>query len=413
MTSFSKHVLRFTIFSALIALSACTTIPVPAPSDVPNTQNPVSVIAAKPILTPNPTAPIPAPPPPAKLPPEVPIYELPSAFGELDSWLWTNIDAAFISFQKSCESWGQADQNAMLNSNLPQYGRYSDWAEACLGASISTNPHRFFEAYFTPVQQSTDTETDGLLTGYYEPEMDVRLLPDAEFYEPILSKPASQTVQNLPRAQLSASSARVIAYGRPIDVFFLQIQGSGRLKFEDGKTLRAAYGGNNGKAYKSIGKVLVQRGELTLQQASKQAIEDWMARNGRDAARALMNENPRYIFFTEQIILNGEGPRGAMRVPLTAMGSIAIDPRYHPYGVPIWLETTLPQSAGDFRGKPQSIFVMAQDTGNAIRGPLRGDLFFGSGKAAGDRAGVMKHRAAWSVFLPKALALKYAPSPTS
>jgi len=178
------------------------------------------------------------------------------------------------------------------------------------------------------------------------------------------------------------------------------------LRFKDGKTLRAAYAGNNGKAYKSIGKVLVDRGELTLQTASKQAIEDWMARNGRKAARALMNENPRYIFFAEQVIEGSEGPRGAMRVPLIAMSSIAVDPRYHPYGMPIWLQTTLPQKAGDFRGKPQSILVMAQDTGSAIRGPLRGDLFFGSGEAAGARAGVMKHRAIWTVFLPKKLALK-------
>ena len=102
-----------------------------------------------------------------------------------------------------------------------------------------------------------------------------------------------------------------------------------------------------------------------------------------------------------------------MRVPLTAMGSLAVDPRYHPYGVPIWLDTTLPHKGGDFRGKKQTILVMAQDTGSAIRGPLRGDLFFGSGDAAGARAGVMKHRAVWSVFLPKALALKYAPAPSS
>jgi len=400
-----------------IGLTACATMPKTDQTGKnfpdPDVENPGVIVLAEPILTPAPAAPIPAPPPPAPEPPEQPVYELPNEFADLENWLGSDIDAAFASFKNSCQSWKQADQSAMLNPNLPQYGRYSDWTGACHGALIATSPHRFFEAHFTPVQQSTDTEVDGLLTGYYEPEMDVRLKADAEFYEPILAKPTLEATQRLPRAGLSAQSSRVIAYGRPIDVFFLQIQGSGRIRFKDGTSLRAGYAGNNGKPYKSIGKVLVERGELTVEQASKQAIEDWMARNGRKAARQLMNENPRYIFFTEQKIDGNEGPRGAMRVPLTAMGSLAVDPRYHPYGVPIWLDTTLPQKGGDFRGKKQTILVMAQDTGSAIRGPLRGDLFFGSGEAAGARAGVMKHRAVWSVFLPKALALKYAPAPNS
>jgi len=415
MLSLSRCFVTVFLFGAVLNLAACTTVPKIDPPNTgqsgtnfpnPDVENPGVIIEAEPILTPKAVTEIPAPPPPAEEPPEVPVYELPNEFANLEGWLWSDLNASFASFRKSCESWGQADQNAMLNPNLPQYGRYADWSEACLGALVTTNPHRFFEAHFIPIQQSTNTESDGLLTGYYEPEMDVRLSPDAEFNEPILAKPKSEAVQNLPRSKLSARSSRVIAYGRAIDVFFLQVQGSGRLRFKDGNVLRAAYAGNNGKGYKSIGKVLVERGELTLETASKQAIEDWMVRNGRAAARELMNQNPRYIFFTEQAIQGNEGPRGAMRVPLTAMSSIAVDPRYHPYGMPIWLQTTLPQQAGDFRGQPQSLLVMAQDTGNAIRGPLRGDLFFGSGEAAGARAGVMKHRAIWTVFLPKALALK-------
>jgi len=417
MSMCSKYFKKYLLFGAIFALSACVTVPEADKTGAnfpnPDVENPGVIIIAEPVLTPKLPEPIPAPPPPVETPPEVPVYELPNEFADLDNWIWSNIDASFVSFQNSCKSWEQADQNAMLNPNLPQYGKYSDWQEACNAAQIATNPHRFFEAFFTPVQQSTPKDRDGLLTGYYEPEMDVRLTPDAEFYEPILSKPKDLTIQNRPRAQLSARSSRVIAYGRPIDVFFLQIQGSGRLRFKDGNTLRAAYAGNNGKPYKSIGKVLVDRGELTVEKSSKQAIEDWMKRNGRKAARELMNENPRYIFFTEQKVENNEGPRGAMRVPLTAMGSMAVDPRYHPYGVPVWLDTTLPQMAGDFKGQKQSILVMAQDTGNAIRGPLRGDLFFGSGSDAGERAGVMKHRASWSVFLPKALAAKNKPKPSS
>ena len=113
-----------------------------------------------------------------------------------------------------------------------------------------------------------------------------------------------------------------------------------------------------------------------------------------------MNENPRYIYFTEQSIRAGEGPQGAMRVPLTGMGAIAVDPRYHPYGSLVWLETTLPTKAGDYRGQQTGVLVAAQDTGSAIKGPLRADLFFGSGDDAGERAGVQKHRAKWTLFLP-------------
>jgi len=168
--------------------------------------------------------------------------------------------------------------------------------------------------------------------------------------------------------------------------------------------LRAAYAANNGQSYRSIGAVLVARGDMTLEQASKQAIADWMTRNGPAAARQLMNENPRYIYFTEQSIRAGEGPQGAMRVPLTGMGAIAVDPRYHPYGSLAWLNTTLPTQPGDFRGQPTGLLVTAQDTGGAIKGPLRADLFFGSGKDAGDRAGVQKHPVSWTILLPRFMA---------
>jgi len=273
--------------------------------------------------------------------------------------------------------------------------------------SVNPGPsdaRKFFESWFTPVSLTTPTEPDGLLTGYYEPEVDVRLSPTAEFSEPILAKPTSKTKVKLPRAQVNANTSRVIAYGRPIDVFFLQIQGSGRLKYADGRILRAAYAANNGQPYRSIGGVLIRRGELTREQASKQSIANWMARKGPKATRDLMNENPRYIYFTEQSIRPGEGPQGAMRVPLTAMGAIAVDPRYHPYGSLAWLETILPTQAGDYRGQATGILVAAQDTGSAIKGPLRADLFFGSGDDAGDRAGVQKHPVRWTILLPKHMA---------
>ena len=256
---------------------------------------------------------------------------------------------------------------------------------------------------------ATNTQSAGQLTGYYAPQIDVRRRADAVYSEPILARPSSAAVQNQPRKDINATTSRVLAYGRPIEVFFLQIQGSGRIKFPDGKTYRAAYDGHNSHTYKSIGKVLVARGEMTLEQASKQSIENWMLQAGPVAARALMNENPRYIFFKTENIVGELGPKGAMRAPLTAMGSMAVDPRYHPYGALVWLRAKLPQFGGDYQGAESGLLVSAQDTGGAIKGPMRGDLYFGAGDEAGERAGVTKHQAVWTLFLPRSLALHALP----
>ena len=411
------------IAGVMACLSACaTTVPLPPVPDTPIvvedvpkgpvTEAPKDIVIAEPVPQPEPAPAITAPPPPIDLPLEVEIFETPKWYAQLSYWQSADHRPALDSFKRSCASFAKADLSAQLNPQQPEYGRYNDWIPACdeaqfIGGSQS-EARRFFENQFEPLVLATPQGNEGLLTGYYEPEIEVRKTPDAKYSEPVLAKPKSYLVQNLTRAQLGPNWSRVIAYGTPIDVFFMQVQGSGRIKFQDGTTLRAAYAGNNGKTYKSIGKVLVERGEMTLEEASKQAISDWMERAGPEKARELMNENPRYIFFTEQKIGEGEGPRGGMRVPLTAMGSMAVDRRYHPYGTLAWLETTIPQYPGDYRGQAGGVLVSVQDTGNAIRGPLRGDLFFGAGDEAGDRAGVMKHPVRWTILVPKAI----APKPT-
>ena len=413
-----RRILGFLIMGSFAA--ACTTVPVAPNYPEPDAENTeveslgvLTQAQAQPLPAPPPAPRVQTPPPAPKEPPPEPVIEAPaqSGFEALSSWAGHDPSPALSAFVRGCETWAKADDGAFLNPNLPQYGTYGDWRVTCQGASIleSVEPQaedvrQFFESWFRPVSLTEPNATDGLLTGYYEPEVEVRLSPTVQFSEPILAKPTSADKVKLPRAQVNASTSRVIAYGRPIDVFFLQVQGSGRLNYEDGRILRAAYAANNGQSYRSIGGVLIRRGELTREQASKQSIADWMARNGPKAARDLMNENPRYIYFTEQSIRPGEGPQGAMRVPLTGMGAIAVDPRYHPYGSLVWLETTLPTFPGDYRGRPTGILVAAQDTGSAIKGPLRADLFFGSGKDAGDRAGVQKHRARWTILLPRNIA---------
>jgi len=412
----------------LVFLSACaTTVPVPPQTETPvatetpppvpevkspQTEAPSDVVIAEPISEPKVVTEVVAPPPPSDLPLEVEIFETLKWYAQLSYWQSADHRPALESFKRSCASFAKADLSAQLNPQQPEYGRYNDWIPACDEAQFiggnQFEARRFFEDQFEPLVLATRQGDEGLLTGYYEPVIDVRKTPDSKYSEAILAKPKTEAVQNLERSQLGPNWSRVIAYGTPIDVFFMQVQGSGRIKFQDGTTLRAAYAGNNGKTYKSIGKVLVERGEMTLEEASKQAISDWMERAGPEKARELMNENPRYIFFTEQKIGEGEGPRGGMRVPLTAMGSMAVDRRYHPYGTLAWLETTIPQYPGDYRGQAGGVLVSVQDTGNAIRGPLRGDLFFGAGDEAGDRAGVMKHPVRWTILVPKAI----APKPT-
>jgi len=296
-----------------ISAAACTTVPdgpaTPGQTDrrvevIPESDPQVIATAARPLPTPPPAPRVETPPPVATEPPPSPVIEAPalSGFAALPNWKSHDPRPALSAFVKGCQTWTKADPNAPLNPNLPQYGRFKDWISTCQSASVlqSVEPsdmdaRNFFESWFVPVNLSTPDAPDGLLTGYYEPEVEVRLQPDATFSEPILAKPATEAALKLPRAKVTAATSRIIAYGRPIDVFFLQIQGSGRLKYADGRILRAAYAANNGQAYRSIGGVLIARGELTKEQASKQSIADWMTRNGPQAARALMNENPRYI----------------------------------------------------------------------------------------------------------------------
>lgn len=334
-------------------------------------------------------------------------------FSVLPYWSSSDLRPAMAAFRRNCDVWMARTPSAPMIARKPEYGRIGDWFEACQAASrtgVSAGAARaFFETQFSPVNIATSGGSSGLVTGYYQPEIEARRRPDNVFSEPILTLPRSESARRLPRAKITGSGSRIIAYGRPIDVFFMQVQGSGVLRFQDGTKVRAGYAGNNGYKYKSIGRVLVERGQMNLEQASKQRIEDWMTRAGPRAARELMNQNPRYIYFAESRINPGEGPQGSMGVPLTAMGSVAIDPAFYPYGVPIWLTVKLPQTGGDYRGIETGQLLIAQDSGNAIKGAMRGDLYFGSGDYAGERAGVMKHPARWTVLLPKSLAKRLIP----
>lgn len=331
-----------------------------------------------------------------------------SVFALLPHWQSANMRPALTAFERSCAVWAKKPSSTFLNTGRPELGRISDWNEACsLVRYVGGRPEdarKFFETHFYPLFLSGPSRgTEGLVTGYYQPEIRVRRRAAAPYTEAILTVPSRVKDQNLPRSKVKASNSDVIAYGRPIDVFFMQVQGSGVLAFDDGRKVRAAFAGHNSHPYTSIGGVLVRAGYMTKEQASKQAIEKWMAEAGPDASRMLMNENKRYIYFQAENLVAGEGPKGAMGVPLTAMGSVAVDPAHHPYGLPLWITVKTPQFGGDYRALEGGHLLIAQDTGKAIKGLRRGDLYFGEGFDAGEKAGVMKHYGQWAVLLPRAL----------
>ena len=329
----------------------------------------------------------------------------------LPGWNEADLTDTLSAFSRNCSVWsGRKSEDALMESQ-PKFGLYRDWQILCdvmpSGPYDAKTAKAFFESYFLPENLLTNERSSGLLTGYYEPEIDVRATLDGEYSEPIIEQPEDDSLRKQARSDIYQNQVEynVLAYGRQVDVFFMQVQGSGRIRFADGTVKRAAYGGNNGYKYKSIGSVLIKRGEMTREEASKQTIENWMTAAGSTAARALMNENKRYIYFGLEEVGVGEGPKGSLGVPLTAMASMAIDPKQRPYGIPIWLQTTLPQYSGDYEGEPQSLLVVAQDTGSAIKGEARGDLFFGSGQQAGELAGVMKHDVTMIHLLPRHLVL--------
>ncbi len=184
-----------------------------------------------------------------------------------------------------------------------------------------------------------------------------------------------------------------------IDVFFLQIQGSGLVQLDTGEQIHVGYADQNGHTYNSIGRLLIERGELTLAQASMQGIKNW-ARNNLDKLRDLLNQNPSYVFFRE-LPAGLPGPLGALGVPILAERSVAVDPKFVPLGAPVFLSTTEPNTS-----KPLKRLMMAQDTGGAIKGGVRADFFWGAGANAGAKAGAMKQTGKIWVFLPKGFVIK-------
>ena len=259
--------------------------------------------------------------------------------------------------------------------------------------------------------ESAEGDATGLATGYFEPLVEARRKPGGVFRTPLWGPPAGfvphkptwtrQEIDQLPEAQASVRGREIAWVADPLDALVLQVQGSGRLHIVEpdgsGRVVRLAFAGNNEQPYKSVGRYLVDQGELKLTDASWPAIKDWVRRNPQ-RLQELLWANPRVVWFREEPLPDARvGPRGAQGAPLTPGRSIAVDPFSVPYGSPVWLDTTEPLSARTLQRA-----VMAQDTGSAIVGPVRADFFWGWGDDAEAQAGRMKQPLRMWVLWPRA-----------
>jgi membrane-bound lytic murein transglycosylase A len=258
--------------------------------------------------------------------------------------------------------------------------------------------------------EALDGSIEGLITGYFEPLVEAQRLPRAGFRVALHAPPADlatrkpywtrQQLDSAPAAQASLRGRELAYVADPLDALILQIQGSGRLQLTEPngtrKLLRVAFAGHNDLPYKSVGRWLIEQGELKPEQASWPAIKAWAKANPK-RVNELLWSNPRVVFFREEPLPDPQlGPKGAQAVPLTPGRSIAVDPQSVPYGTPVWLDTTEPLS-----NTPLRRAVMAQDTGSAITGAVRADYFWGWGDEAEAQAGRMKQPLRMWVLWPK------------
>ena len=305
--------------------------------------------------------------------------------------------------------WTADDHEAALSAFLVTCGdlKAPDWRAACAEARQSRGAARaFFERAFRPILSSDGQPA--LFTGYYEPELEGSPVRTDRYRHAIYRLPPEVRpgVEWYSRAEietrrlLEGRGLEIAWLADPVEVFFLQVQGSGRIRFPDGRAIRVGFGGRNGHPYRSIGRELVRRGLFEPHRVSAQVIKRWVRENPEDGAE-LLRHNPSFIFFREvNDVPADRGPLGAMNRSVTPLRSVAVDPAIVPLGAPVWIEKD--------GAAPLRSLMIAQDTGSAIKGAQRGDIFFGTGDAAGKEAGRVRDRGRMVVLLPAETAIRVA-----
>ena len=365
----------------------------------------------------------------------------PVSFSDLPGWSASDPRDALKAWRRSC---------AVLAKSFPGQpmggtgyaGRVAQWLPVCRATPPDTASadavRAYFGNWFVPLAIGAGGDTEGLFTGYYEPELAGSRQRTRRFRIPIYGRPDDLVVADLGRFRVNLAGqriagrvdgnrlvpypsradidaqglphAKILLYtDDPVSVFFLHIQGSGRVRFAGGNVTRLAYAGTNGRPYTSIGRVLVAHGALELANVSLQSIAAWL-RSHPHAARGVMEADQSYVFFSASPLGDPAlGSPGTLGAPLTPAASLAVDAQLHPLGAPVYLDTTIPDADP---AKPDCRFaklLVAQDTGGAIRGPVRGDVFWGFGAVAEAIAGRMKSRGRFYVLVPKQIAAALAP----
>jgi len=329
-------------------------------------------------------------------------------FAALPGWNADHLAEAIPAFNNSCAAFARWPDDKPLGGDA-YAGHAADWRPACAAAALvqpgdDTAAARFLAAYFQPYLALDRGAETGLFTGYYETEVEGSRKPGGLYTVPLYRAPAAPV--SFTRAEIDAGALKgkgleLIWLKDPVDAFILQIQGSGLVKLTDGSLTRVGYAGNNGQDFVGVAKLMIQAGLIPKDQASMQSVRAWLKAHPAEA-KGWMEKNPRFIFFRELDASGGlpPGPAGALGVTLTPTRSMAVDPGFLPLGVPVWLDTRSPD------GTPLQRLMLAQDVGSAIKGPVRGDLFWGTGEPALDFAGRMKSGGRYYVLLPKAVAAR-------
>lgn len=357
-----------------------------------------------------------------------PLNMTPASFANLSGWQMEDFREFASAYQESCDVILKRNSQSEFGKK-EIFGKNQEWQILCrkfqtVNKNAVADMRRFFEQNFVPYQARAGSNPSGTFTGYYEAALRGSLTRKGPYQYPLRAKPddlvmvnlgefrdelkgqriagrvkdgrlkpyethADITAGNLPKSQ----DKTLVWVDSAVDAFFIQIQGSGIVTLDNGRLMRVGYAGQNGHPYYAIGRELVKRGALEKRDVSMQSIRAWLNDNP-DQAQALMETNKSYVFFRE---LKGDGPVGGQGVSLTAMRSLAIDHSLIPYGMPVWVDIE-PAVSG---GQPLKRLMVTQDTGGAIRGPVRGDFFWGYGAQAEKMAGAMNSKGRYWFLLPK------------
>lgn len=328
-----------------------------------------------------------------------------TSFENLKGWQDDDHSDALIAFKKSCAKYQKMPANKKLH-NTSLGGTYSIWQEVCSKADEYDNPKEFFESNFTPYAVKNWWKSSGLFTGYYESSLKGSRTKEYPYVYPVYKTPKDLIAKQkyFSRAEiysgaLDGKGLELLWVDDPVELFFMQVQGSGRIKLEDGSEVRLGYASQNGYKYFPIGRYLIEQKYLEKEKTSKATIESWLKVHP-DKMREVLEKDQSYIFFRE---LKGDGPIGAQGVALTPKRSLAVDKKFIPYGAPIWLDATLNGGEDKKFSKNLHKLLIAQDTGGAIKGPVRGDIFFGYGDEAEKMAGYQNNRGRYYILLPNSV----------